>query len=301
MSSLRKHLAGARASKKGEFFTLYDDVQFELVHYLDQLKGKVVYCPCDDKDSSFVKYFLELKSKGLIEDLLYTSLQDGIDCLGEKAGVYYQQADIVVTNPPFSIFRSFLEVLNRNNKKFIIWGTNNCVCYKQVSSMLVRDQIRLGYIANKTCEFEVPREYAIESRSKAFLRGDKYYIKVAAISTFTNLDVDRAGCLELNTKYDPALHLKYVNFDAVNCDKTSLIPYDYDGYIGVPITYLAKHDPTMFRIIGIFNNYDVMDEESGCITGDLVLLDKAPWKTRGPCLPPNKPTYVRILIKRIEN
>lgn len=296
---LRDKLGNARSSKKDEFYTLYEDVKFELDHYLDQFKDKTIYCPCDTESSAFVKYFLELEAKGLIKELLYTSLQNGTDFLGGGAIDGYRHSDIIVTNPPFSLFRPFIELLDSLNKKFIVWSTNNAISYKQVSSMLVKDRIRLGYIANRTCEFEVPEEYANDPKSKVYTRDNKHYVKVATITTFTNLDVKRDSCLDLTVQYDPNIHKKYVNFDAINCNKTSDIPIDYDGYIGVPVTYLAKHDPSKFMIIGVFNNYDELDFELGRITGDLVTLDKAPWKTRGPCLEPNIPTYVRIMIKRV--
>ena len=296
---VRKHLSVARSSKRDEFYTLYEDVKFELDHYLDQLKDKIIYCPCDTKESAFVKYFLELEAKGLIKELLYTSLQDGVDCLSDAAIDNYERADIIVTNPPFSLFRQFIELLDKLDKKFIVWCTNNAVCYKQVSSMLVKDRIRLGYIANKTCEFEVPSGYADNQDSKAFLRDNKYYVKVASITTFTNLDVFRLNSLDLTVQYDPTIHKKYVNFDAINCNSVTDIPFDYDGYIGVPITYLAKHDSTKFKIIGVFNNYKETDLESGHISGGLVHLNKAPWKTNGPCIYPNTPTYARLIIKRI--
>lgn len=298
---MRDRLSIARSSKKDEFYTLYEDVKFELDHYIDQFKDKIIYCPCDTKESAFVKYFLELQAKGLIKELLYTSLKDDVDFLSEAAVDNYNQCDIVVTNPPFSLFRQFLELLDKLDKKFIIWGTNNCICYKQVSSMLVKDRIRLGYIANKTCEFEVPWEYANDPKSKVYTRDNRTYTKVASIVTFTNLSVSRSSCLDLTVQYNPSIHQKYVNFDAINCNKTSEIPFDYNGYIGVPITYLIKHDPSKFKIIGVFNNYDELDFDLGRITGDLVNLDKAPWKTRGPCLAPNKPTYVRIILKKVDD
>lgn len=296
---VRQRLSVARSSKRDEFYTLYEDVKFELDHYLDQFKDKIIYCPCDTEESSFVKYFLELKAKGLIRELLYTSLQNGVDCLSDSAIDNYKRADIVVTNPPFSLFRQFLELLDRLDKKFIIWGTNNAIVYKNVVSLLIQDKIRLGYIANKTCEFEVPSGYADSQNSKAFLRDGKYYIKVASITTFTNLDVVRLNSLDLTVQYDPTIHQKYVNFDAINCNRSADIPINYDGYIGVPITYLAKHDPSRFKIVGVFNNYDELDFELGHISGDLVSLNKAPWKTRGPCMEPNIPIYARLIIKRI--
>lgn len=295
----RQRLSVARSSKKDEFYTLYEDVKFELDHYLDQFKDKVIYCPCDTEESAFVKYFLELEAKGLIKELLYTSLQNGTNFLSDGAIDGYKHSDIIVTNPPFSLFRPFISLLDSLNKQFIVWSNNNAICYKQVSSMLVKDKIRLGYIANKTCEFEVPEEYgADDPSSKVYLRNNKHYVKVAAITTFTNLAVNRESNLELTTKYDPSIHFKYDNFDAINCNKVSIIPYDYDGYIGVPVTYLSKHDPSKFKIVGIFNNFEKLDLDAGRVTGELVHVGTL--KTRGPCVN-GLPVYVRLIIQRIKD
>ncbi len=293
----RQTLGNARSSKKDEFYTLYEDVKFELDHYLDQFKDKVIYCPCDIEESAFVKYFLELEAKGLIKELLYTSLQNGTDFLSDAAIDGYRHSDIIVTNPPFSLFRPFLSLLNKLNKKFIIWGANNCISYRCTSEMLVKDKIRLGYIANRTCEFEVPEEYANVPNSKVYTRNGKHFIKVPSITTFTNLSVDRSDSLNLTRSFDDS-YKKYSNFDAINVDRVANIPINYDGLIGVPITYLSKHDPDKFTIVGIFNNFDATDLEAGRITGDLVKLDKPPWSTRGPCIDGNIPTYIRVIIKK---
>ena len=295
----RERLSIARSSKRDEFYTLYEDVKFELDHYIDQFKDKIIYCPCDIKDSAFVKYFLELEAKGLIKELLYTSLQDGVDCLGDVAINNYNCCDIVVTNPPFSLFRQFLELLDKLDKKFIIWGTNNAIMYKVTSSLLVHDRVRLGYIANRTCEFRVPEGYANDQASKVYKRDDDYFVKVPSVTTFTSLNVKRESNLDLTVQYDSMIHKVYDNFDAINCNRVQDIPIDYDGYIGVPITYLAKHDPIKFRIVGVFNNYDEINLEFGRVTGSQMLLDKAPWKTRGPVID-GKPLYARIIIQRVK-
>ena len=291
----RNKLSTARALKRDEFYTLYKDVKFELDHYLDQFRDKVIYCPCDNSNSAFVKYFLELESKGLIKELLYTSLPT--DCLSAGAIDGYRHSDIIVTNPPFSLFRQFLSLLDSLNKKFIIWGNNNGVTYKVTTSMLVNNKIRLGYIANKTCEFEVPDDYADVPNSKVYKRDNRNYVKVASITVFTNLDVYRDLKLDLCSTYNSNTYPKYDNFDAINCNKTSDIPIDYYGYIGVPVTYLAKHDPSMFKIIGVFNNFKECDFSSGQLCGELVHFDKPPYSTKGPTINGN-PIYARLVIQR---
>lgn len=227
---------------------------------------------------------------------MYTSLQNGTDFLGEGAIDGYRHSDIIVTNPPFSLFRPFISLLDSLNKDFIIWSTNNAIGYKYITSLLVKDKVRLGYIANKTCEFEVPNEYLNCNDSKVYSRDNKNYVKVAGITVFTTLKVNNDCSLNLKKKFDDS-YFKYDNFDAINCDKTSDIPIDYDGYIGVPITYLPKHNPDKFKIIGVFNNFKELDYEHGQIIGSLVDLTKPPWKTCGPVVNGN-PTYVRLIIQK---
>ncbi len=292
----RQTLGTARTSKKDEFYTLYDDVKFELDHYIDQFKDKVIYCPCDTDKSAFVRYFLELEAKGLIKELIYTSLQNGTDFLSDAAIDGYKHSDIVITNPPFSLFRQFLSLLDELNCKFIVWGSINAISYRKTSEMLVKDRIRIGYTSNKTCMFEVPDEYFKSLNSKAFGNGDKYYVNVPSCTVFTNLYVNRQP-LPLTAKFNDS-YIKYSNFDALNVNKVSEIPSDYYDLMGVPITYLSKHDSSKFEILGIFNNFDSLDFENGRIIGDLVRLDKAPWRTRGPCINGNQAVYARVIIKR---
>ena len=296
---MRQKLSVARSSKKDEFYTLYEDVKFELDHYIDQFKNKIIYCPCDTENSAFVKYFLELEARGLIKEVIYTSFNNGVgtDFLSDSAIDGYKHSDIIITNPPFSLFRPFLSLLDKLNKKFIIWGTNNGILYKKTAEMLVKERIRLGYIANRTCSFEVPASYSDGNESKVYIENGKYLVKVAGVTVFTNLNVDIVSPLTLTKHYDDS-YIKYSNYDAINCNKSSDIPIDYNGYIGVPVTYLTKHDSSKFKIVGIFNNYDEENLELGRITGELVRLDKAPWKTRGPCINGNIPLYARLIIQK---
>lgn len=289
-------LGTARSSKKDEFFTMYSDVEFELNHYINQFRDKVIYCPCDTKESAFVKYFLELKTNDVIKELIYTSLKDGIDCLSDEAIDNYNRCDIVVTNPPFSLFRRFLSLLDSLNKKFIIWGTSNCISYKEFSRMLVSDRIRVGYISNKTCRFEVPEEYCDQNGSKAFLDDGKYFINVPSCSVFTNLSVNKPSKI-LEATYNNN-YSKYDNYDAINVNRVKDIPIDYTGLMGVPITYLSIHDSSKFKILGAFNNFSENDPEFGRISGSIVELSSPPFKTRGPCVN-GKPVYARLIIKKI--
>lgn len=291
----RSSLAVGRKNKKDEFYTLYEDVKFELDHYLSQFKDKVIYCPCDTQDSAFVKYFLELEAKGLIKELIYSSYREGVgvDCLSDAAIDGYSHCDIVVTNPPFSLFREFISLLSKLNKKFILWGNSNCITYKQVIRLIRNNELSPGYICNKTCEFVVPAEYS--NTDKVYCRNENYYCKVPSCSVFTNLKVnDRIIELSSNCSY-----IKYDNFDAINVDRVSDIPDNYYGIIGVPITYFYKHDKSKFKILGVFNNFSY-DPNNGLYSGSNVSLNKPPWNTTGPVVN-GIPIYARLLIQRIIN
>ena len=283
----RKTLAVARAGKKDEFYTLYEDVKFELDHYIDCFRDKVIYCPCDTSDSAFVKYFIDLESKGLIKELIYTSIADGVDCLGQGAIDGYRHCDIIVTNPPFSIFRPFIELLSSLNKDFILWGNNNAITFRIIAKLLKNDKISLGYIHNKTCTFEVPYDY----EGKSFVDDGKRYCNVPAISVFTTFNTHHRE-LVLTRKYDQSAYKKYDNFDAINVNKCKDIPHDYDGPIGVPITYLGYYDNSKYKILGVFNNF-VPDVENGILSGDYV----ESCLTHGPVVDGN-PVYVRLIIQK---
>lgn len=288
----RSSLATGRRNSRDEFYTKYDDVKFELDHYISEFKDKIIYCPCDAEDSAFVKYFLELEAKGLIKEVIYTSYRDGkgTDCLSDCAIDGYRHSDIIVTNPPFSLFREFIELIDSTHKKFIIWGNNNSLTYRIMAKLLKNNRIRLGYICNKTCEFEVPREY--NDYQKVYSRDGKYFCKVPACSVFTNFNVERP-LLQLSAE---SHYCKFDNYDAINVDRVADIPDNYNGLIGVPITYLSKHNSEQFEIVGVFNNFVPSDQDNGLLSGDRVQLLNGAF-TCGPVID-KKAKYVRLIIRR---
>ena len=140
-----------------------------------------------------------------------------------------EEADIVVTNPPFSQFRQFVHVLEKYNKKFIIWGNNNAITYKEIFPLIKENKMWLGYTANKTCVFKMPPTYEKwdEKLTAKYNDGFKYG-KVPAISVFTNLDIPkRHEDLDLWKHYSPKDYPHYDNYDAINVDKVAKIPCDY--------------------------------------------------------------------------
>ena len=183
-----------------------------------------------------------------------------------------KQADIVVTNPPFSLFREYVAQLIEYDKKFLIIGNKNSISYKEVFTYIKQNKIWLGF--NSACEF-----FTIENGQKVKTK------KVQGLTRWlTNLEhKKRYEELDLYKKYNPQEFPKYDNYDAINVDKTADIPYDYYEPMGVPITFLDKYSPEQFEILGQMANTKVDEYNFGYpfINGER--------------------KYARILIKRIKN
>ena len=162
-----------------------------------------------------------------------------------------KEADIVVTNPPFSLFREFLEILVKYDKKFLIIGNINAVSYKESFRLIKNNKMWLGAsIHSGDREFGVPKDYPLNAAGcRQDEKGNKY-IRVKGVRWFTNMDYkERHEDLILYKRYTPEEYPTYDNYDAINEDKTSEIPMDYDGVMGVPITFLDKYNPEQFDII----------------------------------------------------
>jgi len=165
---------------------------------------------------------------------------------------FLEEADIIVTNPPFSLFREYVAQLIEYGKKFIIIGNVNAVTYKEIFPLIQTNQIWLGpSIHSGDREFEVPSSYPLTAAGIRIDDQGRRYIRVKGVRWFTNLDFpQRHQALILHKKYRPEEYPHYDNYGAINVDKTADIPCDYDGVMGVPITYLDKHNPDQFEIIG---------------------------------------------------
>ncbi|MBE6394922.1 MAG: modification methylase [Lentisphaerae bacterium] len=162
-----------------------------------------------------------------------------------------KQADIVVTNPPFSLFREYVAQLVRYDKKFLIIGNVNSITYKEIFPLIKENRLWLGAsIHSGDREFAVPDSYPLNAAGCRVDENGKKYIRVKGVRWFTNLDYpQRHEDLDLYKRYTPEEYPKYDNYDAINVDKTSDIPYDYDGVMGVPITFFDKYNPEQFEII----------------------------------------------------
>lgn len=200
-----------------------------------------------------------------------------------------KQADIVVTNPPFSLFREYVAQLVEYDKKFIIIGNLNAVTYKEVFKLIKDNKLWMGHsIHSGDREFQVPSDYPLNAAGSRVDESGNKFIRVKGVRWFTNLDYkERHEDLILYKKYNPEEYPKYDNYDAINVDKTKDIPMDYAGAMGVPITFLDKYNPEQFEIVS---------------SNDFRLSDKVPLKDHGLIKDKDgaidgNPTYVRIVIK----
>ena len=192
---------------------------------------------------------------------LVCPLEGDGDFRSKECIAFLEEADIVVTNPPFSLFREYVAQLTKYDKKFIIIGNINAVTYKEIFPLIQRDQVWLGpSIHSGDREFEIPSSYPLEAAGSRTDDEGRRYIRVKGVRWFTNLDFpQRHEELTLYKKYSPEEYPHYDNYDAINVDKVADIPCNYDGVMGVPITYLDKHNPDQFEIIKFRHGDDEKD------------------------------------------
>jgi len=159
-----------------------------------------------------------------------------------------KQSDIVVTNPPFSLFREYVSQLVEYDKKFIIVGHQNAITYKEIFKLIKDNKLWLGYGFNGGAAHFINKNYEDYATAGNHIEG---MIRVSGVNWFTNLEIKkRHEDLILYKLYNKGDYPKYDNYDALNIDKTKDIPLDYDGIMGVPITFLDKYNPEQFEIIG---------------------------------------------------
>jgi hypothetical protein len=165
-----------------------------------------------------------------------------------------KEADIVVTNPPFSLFREYVTQLIEYDKKFIIVGNQNAITYKEIFELLKENKIWLGVDNGGTKWFQVPDHYNITTKSRIKTENNKQFFSMGSVVWFTNIENrKRTENLTLWKTYNPIDYPNYDNYDAINVDKVSEIPMDYNGVMGVPITFIDKYNPAQFELLGIMN------------------------------------------------
>jgi hypothetical protein len=235
---LKKVIATCYKSQATDLFSQNDSEQAIWLEYTG------------DKDGNRVPDIDEIGVKPLSGDGDFRS-QESIDLL--------KQADIVVTNPPFSLFREYIAQLMAHEKKFIVLGNMNAVSYKEVFPLFRANRIWYGpSISSGDREFGVPASYPLAAAGSRVDEHGNKFVRVKGVRWFTNLDFPkRHEDLILYKTYSPAEYPTYDNYDAIEVSKTKEIPMDYPGVMGVPITFLDKYNPDQFEILGMAaSSYD---------------------------------------------
>ena len=264
--STNANLHKAKDTKNDEFYTQLTDVSKELMHYKQNFKDKTVLCNCDDPTlSAFWKYFhLNFSALGLkklisthydktqptykmeytggndndIEVGVKTSLEGNGDFRNQECLDILDEADIVVTNPPFSLFREYVAVLMEHEKKFLIIGSLNAVKYSECFPFIMNNQMWLG-----------------NNNVHNFMQPDGTVKKFGNINWYTNLDfAKRHEKIILRKEYNDKEYPKYETYDAIEVSKVTNIPVNYNGIMGVPISFMSKYNPEQFEIVGEFNH-----------------------------------------------
>ena len=291
------HFLTAKKNKDDEYYTLYEDVEKDLRHYVSFFSGKTVYCPCDDyRTSAFVRYFKRnfhiLHLKALLASNYntgsgaYKYKYDGTfeivyptptgDFNSQEIEPMLTHCDIIVTNPPFSKLVEFFNRIMSYQKDILVMAPLTSVGYRNIFPYIKNDSLRADIKGQRY--FDTP-----SGNGKCF--GNIVYL--------TTLKPER-HTLELKETYSPEKYPKYDNYDAINVDRCKDIPIDYDGVMGVPITFLGHYNPEQFEIVGLAQGSEEVAGEfyNGIVDG----IDYDGGRAR-PYVN-NKPIYSRILIRR---
>ena len=327
-----KHLMRAYLAKNDEFYTRYEDIEKELIHYEKELKDKIIYCNCDSINSNFLYYFalnfnrLKLKklictglksigvelsginenkftkkelmnliksNKRILSDKesiriknkniaikLFKLISDDINKGGDFNSIQsielLKKCDIVVTNPPFSLFRDLFKIINYYNKKFLLIGNETGIGYKDIFP-LIRDRIvRIGLTFPRY--FFTP-DYKDEGR------------EIVNCVWFTNLKGDSyPDFLELIKTYNSKEYPKLDNYRVINVNKTKDIPKNYKGVMAVPVSFLTKYNPNQFKIVGMCK---------GDFGKDFYIPGKYYGRDNKRAILKGKVLFIRLLIKKI--
>jgi len=288
MANDSKMLSVSKAKKDDEFYTLFEDVAAELSNYKEQFRGKHVICPCDWDESldevcvyasedevaggslfangsvktidtnktekhiekdihlvkcNFVKFLISHAEEWGIASISVSGYNPATDEGVRFQDLDYSKYDICATNPPFTAFIEFVDTMFQNNMKFVVIGPQNAITYKNVFTHIMNNEMWMGY------------HYHLAG----FIRPDgsrvgKQDNLARSCCWFTNMEVSyRNNFLMLDEEYEASKYPKYDNYDAIEVGTTKAIPYDYEGPMGVPITFLQKYCPEQFEIIGLMS------------------------------------------------
>jgi hypothetical protein len=229
--------------------------------------------------------------------IVKTKLEQNGDFRSPESVEILKEADIVITNPPFSLFREYVAQLVEYDKKFVVVGNQNAVAYKEIFKLIKANKIWLGATMDgRNKWFQVPNSYPTGSNvANSKIENGKKYLFVKGCLWFTNLNRQKQNeDLILYRTYNPKDYPQYDNYDAINVNVTKDIPADYAGAMGVPITFLNKYNSEQFEIVGLLT--DKREKHESLIQGTQIYLDEQHKKYVGPVVN-GRATYNRILIK----
>lgn len=281
----------AKKNKNDEFYTQLIDIEKELKNYRNQFKNKIIYCNCDDPlISNFYKYFVDnFKQLGIkkviascykenekgyyyiyngknkkypdTNNIVY--FKDDGDFRSDECIELLKETDIVITNPPFSLFREYLKQIIDYNKDFLLIANINAITYKYVYELILNNKSWLGINMGRGISgFIVPDHYELYGTEARIDSSGNRIVSTNNALWLTNLDnFKRHEFLELNVTYkgNEEKYPKYDNYNGIHIDKVKNIPKDYNGAMGVPITFLNKYNPEQFEIIKFRKGNDGKD------------------------------------------
>ena len=290
-----KSLDNAKIKKNDEFYTQYEDIETEVAYFKDQLQDKIIFLPCDTQESNFYKYFKTNFSNLGLSSLRATHLErenehsfavefDGVreyivplfgngDFFSKEVQDIVDSSDIIITNPPFSLWKEFIDVIIDSDKKFLLIANENAITYKKTFKYIKEGLIWPSYNSPRPKAFYSPK--------------DEGLVHFGNIIWLTNLEVNKGeSAPTLTSTYygNEASYPSYDNYPAINVDRVASIPIDYCGQMGVPITFFNKFFPSStFELLGCSSFTD-----SSCYgSGDL-------W-----CQ--GRKVYKRLIIRRKQN
>lgn len=287
MAKNNKSMIEARINKNDEFYTRLEDIEDEIsMHedYVRQFEGKTVLCNCDDPEWSnfflfFRLHFKQLKLKKVIFthyeadgspsyklewdgsyigydtlNLIKTPLKGNGDFRSPECVALLDECDVVVTNPPFSLFREFVGLLVEHKKDFVIIGNMNSCTTKDIFPLMKEGKIKAGYSFNATLTFSVPESYRYDEKETKRIADGKRYGKVPGIGWYTTFELDKYNeelplCCQYEGHEDE--YPKYDNYDAIEVNQIRRIPRDYWGVMGVfGPTFFARFNKEQFEVVG---------------------------------------------------
>lgn len=298
MALKNNHLINARKTKKNEFYTLYSDIESEMMKFKNEFKDKIVYCPCDNEKSEFRRFFIEKYSEFNLSGFYASALdgntiyydgkniieldKEGVDITKPKFIGLLDKCDLVVTNPPFSDFVVFINTIIQHNKEFLIVGQQNTITCKSIFENIMNDKIHLDYgFSGIAGWFKTPKEYddyAVAGEHKEGL------IRVSGVIWYTSFvfeenrpfinlkcsyyNEDGTVNSEKYKTFDNFRKISGLDCDCINVGKVKDIPNDYYGYMGVPISFFGKYNPKQFELIQL-DHYGPLGNQDNIVDGKM--------------------------------